>query len=889
MQSKTKYEFYIIAERDQVIDIEIKRNRSIINSTYDRIISHYNEKLSDGTVRKDVVNHVLSPKNNVFTDSYVIYSSLCIYVFFELEPDNTLMEVYIRAFATTYMSSNNIYNLTNATSLSIGSMKSYYYKFYIPAKYDQTISFKLTKSGSSDSAKTNITCYEYLTREAIVELRKERIPFYYSNTDKYYIIYFRAQNSQTQYVAFELKPTYAMEEVSVISYVISPIIIEYDLESGIYKYFSDLKFENNYKFYLPVKHNYTVEIVLNDYREADSTVYQYKMTIYEYLNRNSAIELMRKIVDLPYDSTRKFNRYFYNVYNDSTNYLVAELRPPGEKISASIQLYSIIPPDFEYNIISDTNYYFKNFSNLYIYKFYIPAKEKQTLDIEFTNDEKFEFNPLQNITLYEYSTRYEKKELIKWDRNFDYISSLNYFILPFGVGHYYFNYPINYVAFEIKPFSNMTNVYLKATLKNKEGYAYDLINDTQIYIPTFIRERTYRFYISAKYNQSLELELTKSDSESYFPSIGIYEYLYRSSTELCKNYLSFEYNSNTNSYRILYLIKNVSTNEVAFEIDVSYYHYYISVYLKAKVKQYDFEIDLVKGFPKFLEKFFSTATYKFYIPAKYHQKVNIEFTGDIDYYSKKQYINIYEYSRRAFITESKNTSQYLISEYQSRGNYIYYSNYTIYDPNTNYVAFEITPNYELKSIFVTPFITSWATYEWDLTRGNSQKFGAFYTHEIVRFYISAEYGQKINIKITKKNSEYSPYQMINIYEFPKRTSLDELRYLELCLIYNSKKKSYTQSYTVYKNETTFIAFEFKPDFDMREVTVKASIDGYDDEEDEEQSYIAIIVISIIFVVCIFALIIYFYIRKKRKNENKLQNLTSQATTQPLYPLSLDNN
>ena len=684
-----------------------------------------------------------------------------------------------------------------------------------------------------------------------------------------------------------------MTEVNILSYVISPTVFEYDLESRKSVYINDLKYENTYKFYLPVKQGYTVEITLEENRIEYDPVYQYKMTIYEYLNKNSITELMKKIINLTYDTTRESNRFIYNVDNEATNYLLAELRPPGDKIRAYVKLYAIIPPDFVYNIYSDITYHYETLSNPYTYKFYLSAQNNQILDIELAYNEIFDIAPTQEITIYEYSSRYKKVDLHKFIEKFEYNSYLNTFLLSFDVGVYYSPFSVSYVALEIKPPCNMTSVNLTVNKNDAEGYIYDLTNNTQFYLRALIKRRTYKFYISAKGNQSVEYELTKLDSLTMnYLNIIVYEYSSRySSKEISKNYVNLKYNSYNNSYNLLYIISNSSTTYVALQIDVSY-DYFISVYLKAKVKHYNREFDLVKGFPKFIDNLYSKFTYKFYIPIKYHQKISVEFTGNLQTSYYTQYINIYEYSSRTMKTFLRNISQSLNYGWQSDGNYKYYlDKYTINDPSTTYIALEIKPNSNWESVIVNPIATSWATYEVELTSGKSKNLGLLTTFEITRFYIPARYNQTINIKFTKKNSEYSYTQMINIYEFPNRTSLDELRYKDIYLNYNSKKKTYISSYTVSDYLTTFVAFELKPDLNMKEVTVKATIEGEEDDEvsNEGKSYIALIIIPILVCICIIVVLIYFYIKKHRKNDNQLQTLTYQTSSQPLYPISQDNN
>lgn len=798
-----------------------------------------------------------------------------------------MKQVYVRAIVTTNIDDKNIYNLTNATSLFVGSMYNYFYKFYIPAKYDQTVNFKLIRRKKSSSPDINITCYEYYSRQAIMELRKERTPFSYYYEPHYYTIYFRALNSQTKYIAFELKPSGSLGEVDAISYILSPTIFEYDLESGKSQSFSKIKFENTYKFFLPVKSGYTVEITLNERTYGYSTINPYKMTIYEYLNRNSTAELRHKIVDLLYDSKTETYTYLYNVYNESANYLLAELKPPCEEAQVSVRLYAIIPADFVYDINSFNTYKYNKLFDSKLYKFYILAKDKQTLDIEFTND-IINKNPSQAITIYEYSDRYEKKELNKFNEKFDYISNLNTFILTFNVGKYYSPYPVKYAAFEIKPYCSMESVNLTAIVNNADGYKYYLYNATQLYLKVLLKKRVYKFQISAKYNQIVEFELNKSDSSNIdYQSIYAYEYSNYAETKLSEKYVRFKkYNLNSNSYKLSYLINNPSTSYIVLEIRDSYY-YLLYFYLKATVKKYDLEIDLVNGFQKSIE-IFQKFTYKFYVPAKYHQKVQIKFTKCLHNLYSRQYINVYEYSSRTYGRQLRNISLNLYSSSNNNGDYYYSSSiYTIYYPQTTYVAFEITPNSEWESVYASPIITTWASYEFDLTSSKSVKLGYLSSSEVARFYLSATYNQTIYIKFTQENSgnSYSQTPKINIYEFQNRTSLEELKYTELYLSYNSKKNSFTQSYTVYDNSTTYVAFELNPGFYMNEVTVKASIGNFDDENDEETKNNLAIILPVLFVICVVAIAIFIYKKNHRKNDNQLQNLTYQTNTQPLYPIT----
>ena len=76
---------------------------------------------------------------------------------------------------------------------------------------------------------------------------------------------------------------------------------------------------------------------------------------------------------------------------------------------------------------------------------------------------------------------------------------------------------------------------------------------------------------------------------------------------------------------------------------------------------------------------------------------------------------------------------------------------------------------------------------------------------------------------------------------------------------------------------------------IKDVTVKASLDGDDNEsESGGNTYTAVIIVSIIFVIAILAVIIFCYMKKYRGND-AIQNLTDKNDTQPLYPISQDIN
>ena len=292
---------------------------------------------------------------------------------------------------------------------------------------------------------------------------------------------------------------------------------------------------------------------------------------------------------------------------------------------------------------------------------------------------------------------------------------------------------------------------------------------------------------------------------------------------------------------------------------------------------YDFEIPLINGYSQFVEILSPRFTYKFYVSVKYPQKVNIHFNYHLGFIPVES-INIYEYSNKSFVSELKKTSHILDSHGNNGLCYFYLVEpYTISNPSTTYIVFEIIPKFNWNSVYV--YTTLAVNYEFELIKGKSKNLEFLSANEIYRFYIAAKCNKTINFEIICEDSNNSSLQYINIYEFSNRKSLIELRYSELDLSYNSTNKTYSQSYKVYDSSTIYVAFELKPNYNMHQVYVKAIIDGDDhsDNNDKEgkTTILSIIIILIIIVVCIMIFLIYRYI-KKYKYKKMWKNFTSES-------------
>ena len=345
----------------------------------------------------------------------------------------------------------------------------------------------------------------------------------------------------------------------------------------------------------------------------------------------------------------------------------------------------------EYDLINGLSKYL-TLSTLNTYKFYISAEFEQIVYMEFSESDPSSISS-QYINIYEYSSRYSKVELKQTNLSLTYDSSKISYSISYNV--YYST--CAYVAFEIQTYNQMTYISIKATVKKKVDYEYDLSNGNSQYFPFLFSSYTYKFYIYSIYGRKVDIELYKSDSSSISEQyIIIYEYSSRNTADelIMENY-ELPYNYSTNSSSITYTVYNSLCSYVAFEIKPNYR--ISSVYVKATVDTYNYEYDLTSGSSKYFSVLYTLDTYKFYIPATSGHKVDIEFKKNDSSSTSDQNITIYEYSNRNSTTGLWKTNLYLSYDYSIN---TYSISYNIYDTSSNYVAFEIQPYYKMTSIYV---------------------------------------------------------------------------------------------------------------------------------------------------------------------------------------------
>lgn len=295
----------------------------------------------------------------------------------------------------------------------------------------------------------------------------------------------------------------------------------------------------------------------------------------------------------------------------------------------------------------------------------------------------------------------------------------------------------------------------------------------------------------------------------------------------------------------------------------------------------DYEYDLMSGKSKFVDTLDKKKSYKFYISAIYNHKVYIKFTKSDSSSTSYESIKIYEYGDRNGTRLIGWTSYNYLSYSSSTNSYSY--TYLVFYEGCKYLAFEIHPLYSMYSAYVeATFI-----YEYDLTIGSSIHFNVLSTSYIYRFFISAQYNQKINIEFQKNDSLSTSSQSITIYELSKKSISAREIYEINNLNYSSAKNSYSISYNIISFFCKYLAFEIFPYYEMSNTYVKVTniskAPNNDDDDLASDSsdifWAAVILIPIINVV-IISLLVWYCTRKKNEKVISFEN----TSTQPLYPL-----
>ena len=174
------------------------------------------------------------------------------------------------------------------------------------------------------------------------------------------------------------------------------------------------------------------------------------------------------------------------------------------------------------------------------------------------------------------------------------------------------------------------------------------------------------------------------------------------------------------------------------------------------------DFDLTNG-NKYQFTYQKNGVYKFYTKANFAQNVTLAFYTRSITNSPFSYIYIYEYSNRydEIYNAKKNLSMINIE-----GGYtdsVTFASYIVNSYDTNYIAFEVSTNLEIKYSTIVQIDVIDGVY--DLSNRESKKINNIKPGGIYIFYIPANEGQKININLTTNYITDNPFNKLEISEY----------------------------------------------------------------------------------------------------------------------------
>ena len=175
------------------------------------------------------------------------------------------------------------------------------------------------------------------------------------------------------------------------------------------------------------------------------------------------------------------------------------------------------------------------------------------------------------------------------------------------------------------------------------------------------------------------------------------------------------------------------------------------------------DFDLSNGIKYRYNSFEKDGVYKFYIKANFAQNVTFAFHTEMITKSPFSYIFINEYSNR--YDEITNNRKNL-SIINIKGGYtdsVTFASYIVNSPNTNYIAFEVSPNQQIKYTSMARIDVIDGVY--DLSNRESKKINNIKSGGIYIFYVPVKEEQKVNINLTTNYINNNPFNKLEISEY----------------------------------------------------------------------------------------------------------------------------
>jgi hypothetical protein len=249
----------------------------------------------------------------------------------------------------------------------------------------------------------------------------------------------------------------------------------------------------------------------------------------------------------------------YVVNNSLSKYIVFELNSKYNARTVKV-IATIMPPVIEYHFLRrEVKYLILSYP--YIYKLFVPASYGKTVKFEM---DFFLTKDYQAFTVYEYENISSESALLKEE-----------LVIPFNEkSGYSYKYSVvnsncHYVVFYKKLLYDIGQVPVLFRVEPPDTFSYQLTSGVPKYFDFLVEDDRYKFYIVAKYNQTIKFKINKKDKKSPSQRVYISEYINQTSMiELYYNSFYALYNKSLNNIEFSYKVNNSQSNYILIEMKI---------------------------------------------------------------------------------------------------------------------------------------------------------------------------------------------------------------------------------------------------------------------------------------------------------------------------------
>ena len=546
LKKSYNYRFNIDVKFNQTIDIELFCNDLWNTGYYLRIYEYYSRDDIYG-IKKDTADLFANSSEDSLISLYSVASWDCNFLGIEFAPGYDMENVRFRIVAVTpsdylYDLTNNINNIYFENLFNRNN-----YKFQILAKNDIIYDFEFYKKDSYSSNNQKINIFKsYCNDEQYYLHLTETIFLYYQPTENLYInSYTNSESEDNICIIIEIIPRIKMEKVNIVINERTPKNYKFDLKNGTQLDLGNIYTNNNYLFYFPANYENIIQIVFNNMLQSEN------LTIYEYSEKDSTKKENFSLSNCNVYGNSCIMNYIVN--NSLSKYIVFELNSKYNARTVKV-IATIMPPVIEYHFLKNGGKYLI-LSYPYIYKFFVPASYGKT--VKFMMD-FFLTKDYQAFTVYEYENISSESALLKEE-----------LVIPFNEkSGYSYKYSVvnsncHYVVFYKKLLYDMGQVPVHFRVEPPDTFSYQLTSGVPKYFDFLVEDDRYKFYIVAKYNQTIKFKINKKDVKSTRQRVYINEYINQTSMiELYYDSFYALYNKSLNNIEFSHKVNNSQSNYI---------------------------------------------------------------------------------------------------------------------------------------------------------------------------------------------------------------------------------------------------------------------------------------------------------------------------------------